>query len=120
MNFFKRKYTVRRYLAQKLHKGYISMPYEDLRLPMDIQTLEDKIITTEDGSRSLQTLKTFCDYPIIVTDTERQQKADRIWFQEKWFECTSSRLSENTSLRHYTATFTECLDQEGGPKEVKP
>lgn len=94
-----------------------SIPYEDLTLPMDIQTLEDTIKTEEDGRKSIQKLKVFCDYEILAEDEHKKQKADRVWFQGKWFECLSSRLSENTPLRHWTATFVQCLDAEDGPKQ---
>lgn len=112
MNFLKRPHTLRRYSEPVFVKGYSSIPYEDLTLPMDVQTLEDVVITTPDGSKSVQKLKVFCDSEILVESEAEQQKADRLWFQNKWFECKSCRLSENTPLRHYTATFIECLDQE--------
>lgn len=112
MNFLKRPYPLRRYLQPEIIRGYSSIPYEDLTLPMDVQTLEDVVITTPDGSKSVQKLKVFCDSEIFVESEAKQQKADRLWFQNKWFECKSCRLSENTPLRHYTATFIECLDQE--------
>ena len=112
MNFLKRPHTLRRYSEPVFVKGYSSIPYEDLTLPMDVQTLEDVVITTPDGSKSVQKLKVFCDSEIFVESEAKQQKADRLWFQNKWFECKSCKLSENTPLRHYTATFIECLDQE--------
>lgn len=116
LNFFKKPYTLRRYSEPVFVDGYSSIPYEDLTLPMDVQTVSDDVITTPDGTTSVQRLKVFCDYPILVESTEKQQKADRIYFQGKWFECKSSRLSENTPLKHYTATFTELLDNEPAPE----
>lgn len=116
MNFLKRPYVLRRYLEPTVVRGYISIPYKDMTLPMDIQTLEDTVMTTADGSRSVQRLKVFCDSQILVDGNDGKQKADRIWFQNTWFECKSSRLSDNTPLRHWTATFVECLKQEAGPK----
>lgn len=115
MNFFKKPYTLRRYFEPVYNKGYISTPYEDKMLPMDIQTLSNDIITTPDGTTSVQQLKVFCDFPILVENPQKKQKADRIFFQDKWFECKSSRLSENTPLKHYTATFTELLDNDIEP-----
>lgn len=112
MNFLKRPHTIRRYSKPTIVRGYSSIPFADLTLLMDVQTLEDIVITTPDGSKSVQRLKVFCDSQILVESEIKQQKADRLWFQEKWFECKSCRLSENTPLRHYTATFIECLDQE--------
>lgn len=116
MQLLKRPYLLRRYSEPKNVRGYISIPYSDLTLPMDVQTLENKTTTTPDGTKSIQRLKVFCDDEILVENEAKQQKADRLWFQNKWFECDSSRLSENTPLRHYTATFVECLEQEGEPK----
>lgn len=117
MNFLKRPHLLRRYSQPEIVRGYSSIPYEDKTLPMDVQTLEDVVITTPDGSKSVQRLKVFCDSIILVENEEKQQKADRLWFQDKWFECKSSRLSENTPLKHWTATFVECLDAEAGPQE---
>lgn len=79
---------------------------------MDIQTIENKVDTTHDGRDSVKRLKVFCDLEILAEDKDKQQKADRVFFQGKWFECQTSRLSENTPLRHYTATFVQCLDDE--------
>lgn len=117
MNFLKRKHILRRYKAPVYVQGYSTIPYEDMTLPMDIQTTEDMILTTDDGSRAVQRLKVFCDSQILVEDEHKQQKADRVWFQGKWFECKSSRLSENTPLRHWTATFVQCLDHEDCPSQ---
>jgi hypothetical protein len=85
---------------------------------MDVQTLENASKTDADGTKFVQRLKVFCDFPILVENVQTQQKADRLWFQDKWFECISCRLSENTPLKHYTATFVECLDAETGPNEL--
>ena len=107
MNFLKKNYTLRRYSEPQYVQGYSSIPYEDLTIK-----------TEEDGRKSIQKLKVFCDYEILAEDEhKKQQKADRVWFQGKWFECLSSRLSENTPLRHWTATFVQCLDAEDGPKQ---
>ena len=113
MKFFKNPYLLRRFLEPQEKKGYSYIPYEEKTLPMDIQTLEDVVKTNPDGSESVQRLKVFCDEEILVEDESKQQKADRVFFQGKWFECRSCRLSENTPLRHYTATFIQCADPMG-------
>lgn len=115
MNFLKKPQLIRRYSTPSNQRGYISIPFEELTLPMDVQTLEDIVKTTADGSDAIQRLKVFCDYELLVENEHTQQKADRLWFQNTWFECRSSRLSENTPLRHWTATFVECLDQDDPP-----
>lgn len=115
MKFFKRKRLLRRYGTPTNVNGYMNIPSNDILLMCDVQTTDDLVITTADGSRSIQRLKVFCDEQILIEDTEHEQKADRLWFQEKWFDCRSCRLSENTPLRHYTATFVECINQESAP-----
>lgn len=117
MNFLKTPHKIRRYAKPQFRNGYACIPYDDFTLPMDIQTMEDSVETTQDGRASVQRLKVFCDHEILVEDDANGQKADRVWFQGKWFECQSSRLSENTPLRHWTATFVQCLDAEDGPSE---
>lgn len=112
MRFLKRPYKIRRYLEPLEERGYIAIPYKDITLLVDVQTVKDEVETTPDGSRSIQKLKVFCDEPILVENEKNQQKADRLFFQDKWFECRSSRLSENTPLKHYTAEFIECLNQD--------
>ena len=108
MNFFKRTYLVRRYSKPVYVRGYASIGYEDTYMQMDIQTTEDTMTTDEDGTKSKQRLKVFCDSELLIEIPEKEQKADRIYFQDKWFDCTSCRLSDNTPLRHWTATFVEC------------
>lgn len=76
MNFLKKNYTLRRYSEPKYVQGYSSIPYEDLTLPMDIQTLEDTIKTEEDGRKSIQKLKVFCDYEILAEDEHKKRARD--------------------------------------------
>ena len=115
MRFFKRPQLIRRYSQPSNIGGYMVIPYRDITLLMDVQTLENTARTKSDGTDSVQRLKVFCDYEILTENERGQQKADRLWFQNKWFDCQSSRLSENTPLRHWTATFIECLDQDPPP-----
>lgn len=116
MVFFKKPYILRRYSRPVYTKGHASVTYQDMQFLMDVQTEEDTVKMGEDGAKSAQKLKVFCDSPLLVEDAGRQQKADRLLFQGKWFACQNSRLSENTILRHYTAAFTECPDQEELPE----
>ena len=117
MRFFKRPHLIRRYLEPTEQDGWVSIPYEDMTLLLDVQTMSDAAVTTPDGTKSVQRLKVFCDSEILTENRHTQQKADRLWFQGKWFDCQSSRLSENTPLRHWTATFVECLDFEDPPSD---
>ncbi len=116
MVFFKKPHILRRYSDPVYINGHSSVPYQDMQVSMDVQTKEDTVKMDGDGARSKQALKVFCDSPILVEDASGQQKADRLWYQGKWFTCQNSRLSENTILRHYTADFVECPEQEKSPE----
>ncbi len=117
MIIFKRTKTLRRFLSPVYDQGYTSIPYTDLRLQMDVQTTGNSIVATEDGADATQMLKVFCDSEILAENQHTSQKADRLWFQGKWFECATTRLSENTPLRHWVATFVECANQDDPPEE---
>lgn len=118
MRFFKKPRLIRRYSQPTNVQGYMVTPYEDMTILADVQTTEQTARTGADGTDSVQRLKVFCDEEILTENEHTQQKADRLWFQGKWFDCQSSRLSENTPLRHWTATFVECLDQDPPPDEA--
>ena len=115
MSIFKKSYTLRRYTEQQIIRGMISAPYTDMNVRLDIQTLEDAQVTTQDGTVSVQQIKSFGKEQVKTEDVTNQVKADRLYFQGKWFECKSSRLSENTPLKHWTATFIELLDGDFAP-----
>lgn len=117
MQFFKRNHLFRRFSRPINERGYVSIPYTDITLHADVQTTEDTAKTDADGTRSVQRLKVFCDEPLLVENQKTQQKGDRLYFQNKWFECKSCRLSDNTPIRHYTATFVECLDDDEEDEE---
>lgn len=57
MNFFKRPYVIRRYAQPETARGYVvSIPYADLTLPMDAQTMSDEVRTTPDGSEQVKSI----------------------------------------------------------------
>ena len=51
MNFLKKPYKIRRYLTPEYTNGYYSIPYTEMTLKMDVQTLKDEVITMSDGSK---------------------------------------------------------------------
>ena len=115
MNFLYRPYTLRRYGQPVSSGGYAVFPFTDITKMMDIQTTENRARTDADGTESMQRLKVFCDEELFVDNAGTQQRADQVWFQNKWFRCRASRLSDNTPLRHWTSEFVECLDQDDPP-----
>lgn len=112
MNLFKKQRRIRRFNEPIYVNGYCTIPYSEKTLPMHVVTLDDRIMTSEDGSHSVQRIQVFCEQRLLIEDQRSEQKADRLFFNDKWFECVSCKLSDDTILAHYTAEFVECIDQE--------
>ena len=51
MVFFKKPYVVRRYSKPVYVHGHLSSSYEDLKILMDVQTMEDTVKTELDGAK---------------------------------------------------------------------
>lgn len=112
---WKRKHILRRLVEPESSGGYVTEMTKDMVIKADVQTLSRRTTMGADGDYSVQEVKMFSDFEINVADQALGTMGDRLWFQGKWFECRSSRLSENTFLKHWTSTFVQCLNQEAPP-----
>ena len=118
MLFYKR-YVLRRFEPSVYSEGHSSSKYADRPLQADIQTLQNNATTGESGASSKQRIKVFSKEKIQIADQPNGVRADWLYFQDKWFEAVSCRLSENTLLKHYTSEFEEILNGER-PGYLKP
>ena len=109
---FRKEYAIRRFEPTKFVRGHSSSSYADKPFLADVQTLENVSVTDENGTRTVQRVKTFSSEKIQTADQANGIHADWLWFQEKWFQADSCRLSENTLLKHYTSEFTEISEVE--------
>ena len=115
---WKKKRLIRRYSAPKAVDGYmVPSSHTDMYIKADVQTTDKSTSTGADGDITLQKLKVFTDSELCVADERTGIPGDRMWFQSRWFECRSSRLSENTFLKHWTSTFVECTNADDPPEE---
>lgn len=114
IRYWKTDRIVRVFGAPTNINGYESTSYRDIRVKLDVQTVYDSANTQPFGDRSIQRIKAFGDYQF--RPASEGIKADWLWFQGRWFECVASRWSGNTWIRHWTAEFIECVDQEAPPK----
>lgn len=112
MSLFYKPYVYRRFGASVYIKGHSTSSYEDKRLLADVQTLENGSSTSQSGAESKQMIKVFSQTRLQIADKKNGVRADWIWFQDKWFEVKSCRLSENTLLKHYTSVAEEILNGE--------
>lgn len=109
---FYKGYVLRRFKPSVYSKGYSSSSFAEKSLHADIQTLQNVATTGESGAYSKQRIKVFSKEMIQIADKNNGVRADWIYFQGKWFEAVSCRLSENTLLKHYTSEFEEILNGE--------
>lgn len=115
---WKKKRLIRRYSAPELGGGYAVSDYKDIWVSADVQTTDRSVSTGADGDIGLQRLKVFTDSELHVANDRTGTPGDRMWFQGRWFECRSSRLSENTFLKHWTSTFVECTNADDVPLDI--
>ena len=115
---WKKRRLIRRYSAPELGGGYAVSAHEDFWITADVQTTDRSVSTGADGDIGLQKLKVFTDAELCIADERTGTPGDRIWFQKRWFECRSSRLSENTFLKHWTSTFVECTNADDEPMSI--
>lgn len=106
---FYKEYALRRFEPSVYVMGHSTSSFADKPLHADIQTLQNISTTGESGAYSKQRIKVFSKERIQIADKKNGIRADWVYFQEKWFEAVSCRLSENTLLKHYTSEFEEIL-----------
>lgn len=116
LKLWKRKRILRRYTGSQMINGYEVTTHEDFFIYADVQTTDQSVSTGYDGDDATQKIKVFTDTQLNVA--RNRLPGDKIWFQGRWFECRSTKLSENTFLKHWTSTFVECLNQEDAPEVV--
>lgn len=119
MSLFYKQYILRRFEPSVYEEGHSTSPCKYKALHADIQTLQNTSTTSDSGAESKQRIKVFSRDKIQVADKQNDIRADWIYFQDKWFEAVSCRLSENTLLKHYTSEFEEVLNSEL-PEYVTP
>ena len=117
IRIWKKPYLYRRFSEPANVDGYYSDTYTDGYAMLDVQMTDDTAQMREDGDAPVMRLKAFGDLRFLVADRSTGTKPDWLWFDGKWFECRSSRKSDNTFIRHWISTFVECLNQAAAPEE---
>ena len=108
MRLWRKPYTLRRFQKKKIKRGYATSGYSDIQVELDVQPFSAKELEVlPEGERSMKHIKTFGDHPIQTADQKAGVKADRLFYEGRWYECTSSEPWTATPLGHYSSKFTE-------------
>ena len=105
MNIWRKNYTLRRYGQQQIVNGYPVSTYSEMQVLLDVQPDMNAANIDIDGKRRVQRLTSYGDAEIITANVETGQRADRLFFNNDWFECDSSMWYEHTPIAHYTSTW---------------
>lgn len=107
MAFFQSKYKLRRYGKPHLVEGYQTAGYAEMNVFLDVQEEDpDTSIMGEDGVSATFKLKSFGDNEMRVADVVSGTKADLLFYNGDWYECTACNHFEHTILKHYNSTWT--------------
>ena len=117
MELWRKKYTLRRFNPQVLVKGYaVDGGYTDMEVSLDVQTNSNASDLPPMGHRETQVIRAFGTFPIKIADTTNGVKADMLYFNGKWFECTSCVFWEHTPLSHYESQFISVTEGVESPE----
>jgi hypothetical protein len=121
LGLFKKPYTIRHYEAQTLINGYASAPYTDTTQRLNVQPLTpDELMALPEGDRTVKRIKTFGKLRLASADEFEGIPGDRLFYNGRWFECTSSVMWDHTFLAHYRSDFTILPQKEQMPDPPPP
>lgn len=119
IGLFKKLYTIRRYGTQTIVKGYASAPHTDFMTWLDVQPYSpDDLKVLPEGERTEKRVKTFGGERLVSSDAIEGVLSDRLFYEGRWYQCTSSVMWEHTILRHYRSDFV--LMSQNEQSKMKP
>ena len=114
-NRWRKQHTIRRYLPQTIVEGYaVGGKYEDLTVYMDVQPIDNRQTLEQSGYRRTKRLSGHTDELIQTADQKTGRKADRLYYENEWYECVSCNRHINTPLGHYKSEWVLCAEAHNG------
>ena len=109
LGLFKKNYIVRRFGEETIVGGFSGAPYDDSVLALgDIQPLSaDELQALPEGQRTVKRLKSIGSTRFTTADESTGTPGDWIYYDGRWYECTSCQLWDHTILSHYESEFVE-------------
>jgi len=106
IGLFKKSYTIRQHKAQTVVKGYASAPYSDTLIRLNVQPLSsNELLALPEGERTVKRVKSFGPDKLTSADDFEGVPGDRLFYNGRWYECTSSVMWDHTILAHYRSDF---------------
>jgi len=113
LTLWHRPYTIRRFITENTS--------ETLTVKMNVQPAKtDTHLTEEAGDMVVKKLISFGRSAIYAADKNTGIMADRLLYNELWYECLSSLDWTHTPLRHFEATWVLMDTKEQEEYEPEP
>lgn len=113
---WKKCYPLRMYNRQGVVKGYAAFPsFTDKLVYLDIQPVNNSQQNLAEGDRTVRSIRAYGEFPIQTADAGQYYRADRLFFDGEWFECTSAQYYEHTPIKHWVYDFTRVPESENEP-----
>jgi hypothetical protein len=119
ISLFNRPYRVRRFTGQNEVKGYVTYTYTDLTISMHVHPSgNDSVQSLPEGERVIRRLEAHCPDELVTTDQDSGTKGDLLYYNGRWYECTSSSNWDHTLLSHNNYQFVVVPKDSAGTTDI--
>ncbi|MCD8201912.1 MAG: hypothetical protein LUD47_07600 [Clostridia bacterium] len=113
---WKHNYILRMYKRAQIVDGYfLNDAYEDKEVLLDVQSSSSNIQHTPQGDKETKSLTSYGNFPIQTASAIQGYRADLLWYDGEWYECSSCQWYEHLPTRHWTATWQRVSESDQEP-----
>lgn len=101
LGIFRKNYIVRRFGKQEVVKGYMTAPYQDFEVSLNVQPQQPhETKAAPEGERQFKKLKSFGDFQFTASDQHKGVQGDWLYYNGNWYCCISAVPWDHTLLHH--------------------
>lgn len=116
IGIFRRPYAIRRHGEQKIVNGYAVSGHSHFTARLNVQPLSaNELLALPEGERTVKRVKAFGADALISADGHAKTPGDLLFYDGKWYECTSCVRWLHTPLSHYESEFVILAEQPARP-----
>lgn len=106
LNIFRKNYTVRRWGVQEVQGCYITAPYQDFKVDLNVQPFHPHETSADaEGSRQHKKLKSFGVFQFTAADQDKGVQGDWLFYRGRWYCCLSAVAWDHTTLFYNKAEW---------------